>query len=417
MWATQLTLNNFRGFERLTLDLDRPVTVLVGVNGAGKSTVLRALGAQQGFILSVYNRRHELPAVTLDERDRKLGTTQSEVLTRMRHGSYRFGFRVWWEDPRDGWQGMFHASESAALFAQPGWPFLFLAGVRRHVDSANIRAQTPPSPDFPEALEEAIAAARAAEDAGAVSPSADYARFFEWFKEREDAENERRVASRDLNLQDPYLRAVREAVAALMPGFEGLRVQRTPRPCMVVKKDGAELRLDQLSDGERNLIALAGDLARRMVLGAHASTDPREIECVILIDEIEQHLHPAWQRAVIPSLRRAFPCAQFVVTTHSPQVVSSVPASAVWVLDGTGAYPMAGATEGRDTNALLREVFGVPERPQAQLDALRAVRVRIDAGELDAARAELDALALLLSEADDDVVALRMRMHVAEAAE
>ena len=80
--------------------------------------------------------------------------------------------------------------------------------------------------------------------------------------------------------------------------------------------------------------------------------------------------------------------------------------------DGFSAHPITGATEGRDTNALIREVFGVPERPQPQLDELCAIRTLIDD-----ARARLDTLAASLSEIDDDVVALRMRMHVAEAAE
>jgi predicted ATP-binding protein involved in virulence len=186
---------------------------------------------------------------------------------------------------------------------------------------------------------------------------------------------------------------------------------------MVVTKGGVELRLDQLSDGERNLIALAGDLARRMVIADPTNESPLDTVGVILIDEIEQHLHPAWQRQVIPALRRAFPQAQLIVTTHSPQVLSSVPASAVVLLDGSSAHPITGATEGRDTNAILREVFGVPERPQPQLDALRAIRALIDDDALDAAHAHLDALAASLSEQDDDVVALRMRMHVAEAAE
>jgi len=98
---------------------------------------------------------------------------------------------------------------------------------------------------------------------------------------------------------------------------------------MVVSKGDHELRLDPLSDGERRLLALTGDLARRMVLANPTSTAPREVEGVILIDEVEQHLHPALQREVLPSLRRAFPRAPLVVTTHSPQVLSSVPASAI----------------------------------------------------------------------------------------
>jgi predicted ATP-binding protein involved in virulence len=184
---------------------------------------------------------------------------------------------------------------------------------------------------------------------------------------------------------------------------------------MVVTKGDVELRLDQLSDGERNLIALAGDLARRLVIANPEHPSPREVEAVILIDEVEQHLHPALQRKVIPSLQRAFPKAQLIVTTHSPQVLSSVPASSVVVLDNFEALPVSAPTQGRDTNAILREVFGVSERPEEEITRIRAIADLIDEARIDEARAALLTLADKLSESDDDVRRLRTRLDFAEA--
>ncbi len=395
MWVKHLTLTNFRGFEMLELDLDRPLTVLVGVNGSGKSSVLRAI------VVGV-SRLCGGSGLALDARDVRRGGAEAIVKVELRQGSSR----RWWvqrfpralESGGDNFGDQSFFSEIAKHR-----PFAFLVSTERMLTTATLQPTSE--------------GGGVDEDAGTVSSRVGYARFIEWFKEREDVENERRVAVRDFNVQDPQLRAVREAVAALMPGFENLRIQRDPAPAMVVTKDGVELRLDQLSDGERNLVALAGDLARRMVIADPSSEAPRETEGVILIDEVEQHLHPAWQRRVIPALRRAFPRAQLIVTTHSPQVLSSVPASSIVLLDSFSALPVTAATEGRDTNAILREVFGVPERPQPQLDEVRAIRALIDDDRLDEARARLDELAAALSEADHDVVALRMRMHVAEAAE
>lgn len=417
MWVRHLSLTNFRGFASLELDLDRPVTVLIGVNGSGKSSVLRAIAAPQRWILSVYNRRHQLPGAEVDKRDLRVGMEQAEIVSGMRHGGYDFAFRVWWEHSKPSWQGLFHECSSERLLERPGIPFLFLADTHRYLASADVRSPSAraESGDWHYDAEEEEASRKAAEDEGGIAPISGYARFLEWFKEREDAENARRVQKRDLDLQDPQLRVVREAVAELMPGFENLRIERDPSPAMVVTKGGGELRLDQLSDGERNLIALAGDLARRLVIAHPDHASPREVEAVILIDEIEQHLHPALQRKVIPSLRRAFPNAQLIVTTHSPQVLSSVPASAIVVLDHFEAHAVTGPTQGRDTNAILREVFGVETRPETDAMALREVAALIEDERLDEALARLDALAEKLSEHDDEVLRLRTTLDFARA--
>jgi len=400
MWAKHLTLTNFRGFERLELDLDRPVTVLVGVNGSGKTSVLRAIAAA----VETLRNRSAGPIASLDRRDLRVGSPEGEVHCRVSVRNFESRVDLHHDTRSPHWGGGSATLPNTSIISLGMLPvhdfFAFLAGTERHLLTAWVPTNATAQEDSLSVL--------------ATVPG--YGRFLAWFKEREDAENARRVARADLTLEDPQLRAVRAAVAALMPGFDKLRIDRDqPAPAMVVTKAGVELRLDQLSDGERNLIALAGDLARRMVTADPTNESPLDAVGVILIDEVEQHLHPAWQRQVIPALQRAFAKAQLIVTTHSPQVLSSVPASAVVVLDGFSAHGITGATKGRDTNAILREVFGVPDRPQPQLDELRAIRALIDDDTLDAARARLDALAATLSEQDDDVVALRMRMHVAEA--
>jgi len=143
MWAKHLNLVCFRGFKSLDLDLDRPLTVLIGANGSGKTSVLRAVASAQSWLLSIYNRRHELPGVELDERDLRLGATHGEILTRWRHGAYDFGFRVWWSAEEPKWQGFFHESSSNELFREAGRPYLFLVGTDRHVARADVRSARP----------------------------------------------------------------------------------------------------------------------------------------------------------------------------------------------------------------------------------------------------------------------------------
>ncbi|MGB8922932.1 MAG: AAA family ATPase [Pseudomonas sp.] len=94
------------------------------------------------------------------------------------------------------------------------------------------------------------------------------------------------------------------------------------------------LKVSQLSDGIRNIVALAADIAYRCIkLNPHLGiTAPHQCTGVVLIDEVDMHLHPAWQQTVIPDLLGAFPNIQFIVTTHSPQVITSVQAKCIRVL-------------------------------------------------------------------------------------
>ncbi len=84
---------------------------------------------------------------------------------------------------------------------------------------------------------------------------------------------------------------------------------------------------------------------------------------IILIDEIEQHLHPAWQRTIIPNLRRTFPNIQFILTTHSPQVLSTLKKENVFILEDFKLVKDTPQTFGRDSNSILYEIFGVEKRP------------------------------------------------------
>ena len=105
-----------------------------------------------------------------------------------------------------------------------------------------------------------------------------------------------------------------------MGDVKGLRVKRSPVR-MVVDKGGREIRVDLLSEGEKCTLAMIGDLARRLILANPAMENPLEGKGIVLIDEIELHMHPSWQRRILSILKEVFPNIQFIVTTHSPQVL------------------------------------------------------------------------------------------------
>ncbi|MEP0856278.1 AAA family ATPase [Trichocoleus sp. DQ-U1] len=213
-----------------------------------------------------------------------------------------------------------------------------------------------------------------------------YVRFFQWFRALEDVENEERRDNPDY--RDRQLEAVRQAISLLMPGFSNLRVRRSPLR-MTAKKQGQELIVNQLSDGEKCLLAMVGDLARRLAIANPGLPDPLQGEGVVLIDEIELHLHPKWQREIIPALTRTFPNCQFIVTTHSPQVISEVKPNGIYILEATSEGVVAKRPEssfGRDSNRILEDLMGVPARPQEIKDELLELFRLIDKGDLDGAK-------------------------------
>lgn len=206
----------------------------------------------------------------------------------------------------------------------------------------------------------------------ALNNAVDFRRFFEWFREREDVENEifkevvqilrdidfdkderKKITDSFLNdPQDNQLEAVRQAIYSFMPNFSNLRVQRKPRLNMVVDKNEEKLSVNQLSQGEKSLMALVGDIARRLAMMNPSLNNPLQGKGIILIDEIDMHLHPQWQRSIIQRLQTTFPNCQFILTTHSPLVISDTQDILVYDLDGQDITALP-SLYGQDANTVL----------------------------------------------------------------
>jgi predicted ATP-binding protein involved in virulence len=223
-------------------------------------------------------------------------------------------------------------------------------------------------------------------DDSLTGAQAGFDEFFRWFRSLEDLENEER---RDLpEYRDRRLEAVRRALPKFMPEFTNLRIRRAPLRMTVFKQD-KELIIDQLSDGEKCLLAMVSDLARRLAIANPSLADPLQGEGIVLIDEIELHFHPQWQRGILPTLSSTFPNCQFIVSTHSPQIVSDVQPDAVYLLQQTSTGLTAShavSSYGRDSNQILEELMGVPDRPIHIKHQLQQLFHLIDDGNLEGAQ-------------------------------
>jgi predicted ATP-binding protein involved in virulence len=166
-----------------------------------------------------------------------------------------------------------------------------------------------------------------------------------------------------------------------------------------------------LSDGERSMVALVLDLARRLSIANPYLKDPlTNGKAVVLIDELDLHLHPRWQRTIARQLTETFRNCQFIATTHSPQIVGAVsPDKITLINDGKVIRPEQSL--GMDTNWILRHLMGVDERDADTKQKLQQIEEMIEAEQYDEATAQIDSLRNTIGEFPE-LVSLQTRIDM-----
>jgi predicted ATP-binding protein involved in virulence len=392
MKVKRLKMQSFRGISDLTLDFN-PLepTVLIGANGAGKSSVLDCLA----IVLSIYT----IPAFILSanssnnqnlmEFGRLLATTESWLCT---VSDESFKQPIFEDDIQIGSnqtsnEALFFLNSQDVTFSthklqgipiepkdMPGTASI-LRSIHRQASQVIAREGRLNIPiavyyrvnrsvsDVPVDIINDNDLAFNPFSQSIYGGQTNFESLFRWFRSLEDLENEERREHAEY--RNPQLEAVRQAIASLQPGFDNLQIRRRPPARMTVTKQGQELTLNQLSDGEKTMLALTGDLARRLAIANPSLPDPLKGEGIVLIDEIELHLHPQWQRGIIPKLTQTFPNCQFIITTHSPQVISDVKPDNIYILESTLTGIIASHPQysfGRDTNQILEDLMDTSAR-------------------------------------------------------
>ncbi|RLD21546.1 MAG: hypothetical protein DRI69_03760 [Bacteroidetes bacterium] len=166
-----------------------------------------------------------------------------------------------------------------------------------------------------------------------------FASFEEWFIQQTRQENAYKVEKEDLTIELPALKNVRQAfmsfIKEIEPGVysdlvvKGESSVKTDfseriKEFLSIEKNGTELKFKQLSNGERMVVGLVCEIARRLTIANDNAEDALTGDGVVLIDEIDLHLHPNWQRTIVSALQMTFPNVQFIITTHSPLVLSGI---------------------------------------------------------------------------------------------
>ena len=413
MTLKSLTLTNFRGIQDLSLDFSDRVNVLAGVNGAGKTAILDCAAIMLSRLIGRVRSLHGTgrPFTEYDI-SRGASATQNRIIVTYRGDPFkwsvakarkgRYGTAMTKLEDLNGLADLIRSrlddgDQSCDV------PVMVYYPVNRAVLDIPLRIRTKHQFDQLAAYDQALSGDRS-----------NFRTFFEWFRDREDLENERRIEDR--MYRDRQLAAVRRAIERFLTEFTGLKVKRSPLRMVVLKK-AEELIVNQLSDGEKCTLAMIGDLARRMAIANPASEEPLYGAGIVLIDEIDLHLHPGWQRQVVTALQDTFPNCQFIVSTHSPQIVSHVEQERIWILERTGASVSASrpaGSFGQMTGRILEDIMGVPERPQEIKDQLSGLFRAIQDDRLEAAKRLLEDLSRAIG-ADPEIVKARIHLHRKQA--
>ena len=208
-----------------------------------------------------------------------------------------------------------------------------------------------------------------------LEPSGSYNTFAQWFRYATESalEYDRIIAEKNLKTKNPYrvlLNAINKAIITCISsmGWTDLKYSFAAQNLLICHPQMGELPLEAMSDGARSVISMAADIAYRM---ARLNPDMGEdvtlkTSGVILIDEVDMHLHPSWQQTVVNDLIRAFPKVQFIMTTHSPQVLTSVSAESIRILhwdDDMVDIEEPSFSLGAESSQLLRDIQHVETRP------------------------------------------------------
>lgn len=228
-------------------------------------------------------------------------------------------------------------------------------------------------------------------------------KFVSWFKTFEDAALK---FNKDKALYDAFV----QAITAMVPAWKDIKFHWGLDEMLGRTDEDNWLPLSHLSDGYRSIIRLTADLAYRCIkLNPHLGTRSiQETSGIVLIDEIDMHLHPKWQRHIVSDLKKTFPGLQFIATTHSPFIVQSLQADEVFNLD-SNVLPEHPNTLSLAENALFMGVDSVlsaeiEQKGQIAFDYLS----ELQKGESNSRLAELQSM---IERTSDPVFRAKLRLE------
>jgi predicted ATP-binding protein involved in virulence len=398
MQLKKLSLTNFRVFQQAEFEFKPGMNLIVGVNGAGKSTVLDAIRI---IFAQVLPQLTACPKTQLTLRPDDISIGKNALLAEMTFilGDIDFEYQALkprqtysqntrLETPDDTFAYHLDRRERIRLRREKFTGFNQSEINELIPDDSNLLKKLKSSKEQPVAIffstrrsvpngaspsKSTITGKQAAAYAEALSErELRWREFAEWWRAQEA-----------LGIEIPHklrhINNLRKAVSLFLDNCTNLRVEieelpekidkdgnpirHEPSLHMLIDKETTSLDVRQLSDGERGLLTLILDIAKRLSLANPDLEDPLAYgKAVVLIDELDLHLHPGWQREVVQKLTGIFQKCQFIVTTHSPQIIGEVSPENTIIIESGQVLEPPHQSLGMDSNWILRRIMGANER-------------------------------------------------------
>lgn len=388
MKIKHVIIENFRAIKKLDFECSGKVNVFIGDNGVGKTTVLEAI-----FVLcSWLNAKLSLPkgrGRSIRKEDIRIGAEYCflSIAVEYKGKSAQWSLmRGISSDNSSEKQTDLRELETLVRyireFNDDGKSLFSIYGVNRNLSSISIDKRVYGKK---EVTRDVI---------GNSVDRTSWKQFFNWYYERENEEN-RLKARFSFQYHDESLDAIRECLNEVFPDYHNLRVEDRPTR-FVIEKDGHEINFDRLSDGEKCYITLVLDIARRLSMQSDGLGPILNGELIILIDELDLHLHPSWQLQMVSNLERKFPNCQFFVSSHSPLVLSSLcDEDKLVALRNGEQVEFSAVPYGDNGDYILKRFFGLSSvrdpRVQEEIDSISAELVK-EYPDLNMIERKLDAL-------------------------
>ena len=429
MKIKELHLTNFRGFEQLDIEFKNRLSVFIGVNGAGKTAVLDAIClffAQlvEGITAGSFSYQINYALIKDIKNGEKLATPDFN-LEHLGRKNLSLGISIKNElnhaqiSNHNNALNVFLKTGNIVTYNNGGFnlPILInFQSAKKDENRFTIKYGTSGVTFSQELIYRNVF----------FNPISNFSDFVNWFKDEEDREKDIIIAKQNFNAKNWKLEIIRNAISIFLKHLNGkipfsdLKIHREVNNGvefktngnynLIIKKNNQTFDLDELSEGEKLVLMLVCDIARRLTIANPSLENPLEGEGIVLIDEIDLHLHPQWQREVIPALLATFPKLQFIVTTHSPQVLSKVEKESIYILEEGKLVENVPYTYGRNASAILFEIFGVTDRPIEIQDKINRCAQLLEEENYDKAKVLLKELTDLLGEHDEAVVGARTQL-------
>ena len=407
MKLKRLSITNLRAFGQATFEFHPKFTVLAGVNGAGKTTVLESLRICLSHLLPKFTASRIKPRSFWYD-DIHVGETALSVDLDLSINCKSYKLRINSEREHcrtEGKTGNVQnwtpcKTDSKLSFLEFGTEAVAKKGARlKQVDTIGVYFginRSMATYDL-RRIDKANSGPKSAHAYALADRGLPLAELASWMHALEQRSSE-------LPKAEQHLLKLRNAANRFLPECKNLQaIVVDDRPRLFFEKQGQLLDSRTLSDGEKSVLALVSDLVLRLCQANPFLDDPvQDGTGVALIDDIELHLHPEWQRKIVGQLCETFPNCQFVATTHSPQVIGGVENCKIRMITDGGVH-LPPHSFGIDSNRILEELMGSTSRNSDIEGQIKEISQLISRKKFDSAKDEIKELSFKIGEDDPEI--------------